>query len=192
MAALIDNPVANPSSTMIAILSLIATGRTSLKKQCAPTPRFLQFCCSRAIEPIFIQSGNFIRIGHHISVFGHCPDRVLRLEWMSDFPNDNQIQRSFERAGHFNAKYNATTRKAINNNGLAFVSDESFSKSFAGIYAIYKHVAPQSRRPSGMLARAFLGKTDHGRILELHEAGVRHTNRVDVCPRIELHFGLFR
>ena len=63
---------------------------------------------------------------------------------MPDFPNDNQIQRSFERAGHFNTKYNATTRKAINNNGLAFVSDESFSESFAGIYAIYKHVAPRN------------------------------------------------
>jgi hypothetical protein len=100
------------------------------------------------------------------------------------------MSRDISRA--LNAKYNATTRKAINNNGLAFVSDESFSKSFAGIYAIYKHVAPQSRRPSGMLARAFLGKTDHGRILEFDEVGISHANRVDVGARVELDFGLFR
>ena len=33
-------------------------------------------------------------------------------------------------------------RRPLHLFGLAFVSDESFSESFAGIYAIYKHVAP--------------------------------------------------
>ena len=70
-------------------------------------------------------------------------------DWLAVHPEPGQTL-----AGSL-PKYNATTRKAINNNGLAFVSDESFSEFFAGIYAIYKHVAPQSRRPSGMLARAF-------------------------------------
>ena len=66
---------------------------------------------------------------------------------MSDFPNDDKVQRSFESPRHFNTKYNAATRKTINNNGLAFVSDESFSEFFTGIYAIYKHVVPKVTPP---------------------------------------------
>jgi hypothetical protein len=121
---------------------LYLDGDPALKKHSSPTLGLLQLRRRRPIQPELVQMGDFIRVSHDITIFGYGPDRVLGLKWMADLPNNNEIQRSFKHARHFNAKHNAAARQGINDKRLPLVYKESLSEFLTRVYPIQEHSSP--------------------------------------------------